>query len=276
MSDTDDEEDADDEKRYQHHHYRVRPSIAFLWTAGQTLWASLLFGAAFVKILDQGVFDFVRHYTNFSWTLQAFFYLVTAPDPLAISLGVRSLVRLETLFIGIFLMPLFGVVVLVAVLVIILLATKAQAFIDIFAEYPSGIVIIGNDVYHFVPVIAILFYIMFNRRHVFYALNCALQTIVYHRGGRRHRHHRRKRYVFSFALYLYQAYFGTLITLLIYSTFFDPRIVYGTDIGLLSGILLIVFSLTLSNAIPLAIAAYGWGLGSRHLDESYLFGPEEY
>jgi len=264
-----------------------RACIAFAWSVAQLLWGLFLLGVAVWKIIENSVLDFVSHFTNISWSLQIIFFLATAPGPIWIAWRMRVPLRFVTFVIAAMLMPLFGIVVAVVIIIFILIGTDAGAIVSAFSQYPPEIVIIGNDFYHVVPVIALLIYIALNRRHVFYALNLALQYIVYddenhdRRVGERarsgetivHRSVTRRRYRrVSFVLFLYQAYLGSLVPILFYLAVFDPRVIYGTRMSYGLGLGILFTSLTLSNAIPLGIAIYGWGLGTRMLTvDNYLF-----
>jgi hypothetical protein len=261
--------------------------IAFAWSTAQLLWGLFLLAVAVWKIATSSILDFINHFTNVSWSWQAFFFLATAFGPVWIAWRMRAPLRFVTFVIAALLMPLFGIIVAVVIVIFILIGTDAGAIVLAFSQYPPEIVIIGNDFYHVVPVIAFLIYIALNRRHVFYALNLGLQYILYvdedldtrlavrTRIGtvvvRRRVARRRYRYV-SWALFLYQAYLGSLVPLLFYLAVFDPRVIYGTHMSFGVGLFILFISLTLSNAIPLAIAIYGWGLGTRALTvDNYLF-----
>ena len=265
-----------------------RACIAFSWSTAQLLWGLFLLGVAVWKIIDNSFLDYISHFTNVSWSLQIFFFLATAFGPIWIEWRARSPLRFVTFVIAALLMPLFGIVVAVIIVIFILIGTDAGAIVTAFSQYPPEIVIIGNDFYHVVPLIALLIYIALNRRHVFYALNLGLQYVVVVdenldtriggkplRGGAAilHRTVTRRRYRFvSVALFFYQAYLGALIPILFYLAVFDPRVIYGTSMSFGLGLLILFVSLTISNAIPLAIAIFGWGLGTRALTvDNYLF-----
>jgi len=267
-----------------------RTCIAFFWSAAQLLWGLFLLGVAVWKIANNTLFDYVSHFTNVSWTLQIFFYLATAFGPIWIAWRAREALRFVTFVIAAMLMPLFGIVVAVIIIIFILIGMDADTIVDAFATYPPEIVIIGNDFFHVVPFIALLIYIVLNRRHVYYALNLGLQYVYIvdedldtrivvsslrsHSGiSIEHRTVKRRRYRYvSPALFLYQAYLGSLVPILFYLALFDPRVIYGTNMSFGVGLLILFLSLTFSNAIPLGIAIYGWGLGSRALTvDNYLF-----
>jgi hypothetical protein len=132
-----------------------RECIAFVWTLAQFLWAMFLFSVAVWKIVENSLFDYISHFTNISWTLQIFFYFATAFGPLLIAWRLRPPLRFVILVIAIMLMPLFGLVVAVVIVIFILIGTDAGTITQAFAQYPPEIVIIGNDFYHVVPVIAL-------------------------------------------------------------------------------------------------------------------------
>ena len=261
--------------------------IAFFWSSGQLLWGLAILGVAVFKIFENSFYDYVAHFTNISWSWQVFFYIATAPGPVLIAWRLRPPLRFVTLVIAVVLMPLFGIVIAVVIIIFILIGTDAGTITAAFAQYPPEIVIIGNDFYHVVPVIALIVYIALNRRHVFFALNQGMQYVTYveenhdtrilSRARRAERSVNERKRIYrvrrlSIALFLYQAYFGSLIPVLFYIAFFNPQIIYGTSMTFLTGFGLLVLSLTLSNAVPLAIAVYGWGLGTRALtEETYLF-----
>jgi len=225
---------------------------ALLVTAAQLGWATLMLGAAVFKLADSGAASYVRHYTNWSWTLQLLFYYASAPAPLLVALRVRGAWRDATLAVVAFgLLPLNGVVWVVASVVSVLLAS-GHSFIDrYFAEHAPSLVVLGNDVYHLFPLVALLLYVVFNARIALYAVNELLRA---------------ERCVF----FLYAAYGGTLISLLVYLALFDPHVVYSTELPFAVGGALALFVLTAVNALPLAVAVGYWRLGERALGAAWL------
>jgi len=276
--------------------------IAFFWSSGQFAWGLFLLAVAVFKVFDNSLLDFVSHFTNISWSLQVFFFLATSAGPVLIAWRSRVALRFVVLVIAALLMPIWGIIVAVVIIIFILIGTDADAITSALREYPPEEVIIGNDVYHVVPLISFLFFFALMWRLVFYALNLGLQRVNYvvenldtrntivvypkpiagiAQWQREPAHARmvtrvlRYRHV-SIALFLYQAYFGSLIPVLFYIAVFDPRVVYGTEMSFSIGFLLLLVSLTLSNAIPLAVAIYGSDLGSLPLTmDNYLFAPTD-
>lgn len=225
---------------------------ALLITFAQLGWATLMLAAAAFKIAESGVNSYVRHYTNWSWTLQLLFYYASAPAPLLVALRDRSGWRDAALAVVAFgLLPLNGVVWVVASVVNVLLAS-GHSFIDsYFVEHAPSLVVLGNDVYHLFPLVALLLYVVFNARIAFYAVN---ELLVAERRG----------------FFLYLAYGGTLISLLTYLALFDPHEVYSTDLPFAFGGAFALLVLTLVTALPLAVAVVYWRLGERALGAAWL------
>jgi hypothetical protein len=272
--DVDDDDDEDDdagqegfEPSAKHtRHWRV--AIGYIWTITQFFWGALLLGVAVAKIVEFSFLNFVEHFTNISWTAQAYFYLGTAIGPVWIAQRRRSVLPFVTFLIAAFLMPLWGIVFAVAGIILLLMATNARSIQEVFTEFPPAIVMLGNDIYHFVPVIALLIYFALNKRHVFYALNVALTHNHYDSTQWRNPW---KRKSFSVSMFLYEAYFGSIIPVLFYIALFNPRHVYGTELSFAAGFSIFLGLLTVSNATPLLLGYCGWGLGVRHLTQEYLF-----
>lgn len=225
---------------------------ALLITFAQLGWATLMLAAAVFKIAESGVNSYVRHYTNWSWTLQLLFYYASAPAPLLVALRKHGAWRNVTLAVVAFaFLPLNGVVWVVASVVNLLLASGHSFIDEYFEQHAPSLVVLGNDVYHLFPLVALLLYLVFNARVVFFALN---QLLAGERRG----------------FFLYLAYGGTLISLLTYLALFDPHVVYSTDLPFAAGGLFALLVLTLVNAIPLAIAVLYWRLGARALADEWL------
>jgi len=242
----------------QKQQYMRRMSRARLLATGiviaQLLWAFTMLVGAVLKIVDSGVHSYLRHFTNWSWTLQLLFYFATSPAPLLVvndstkSLGaqfVRAVVALTFV-------PLVGIVFVVAGVVMVLLGTRSQFLVVLFREHSPSFVMLGNDVYHFVPIIALLGYGLVNWHFILHSINWLLN-----RSGR-------------WALALYLAYGGPAISLLWYITFFDPRVVYQTSIGFVPGALFTVIMLTLFVFAPVASAIFVFDLGRWPVDSNWL------
>lgn len=214
-----------------------------------------MFTVALAKIIEHGIYPYICHFTNWSWTLQLLFYTLTLPAPFVL-LGFLSthnvFARLSqtTLFIGFF--PLHGIVWTVMMAVTVLLGTKSPFLTDIFNIYPPEIVIIGNDLFHSYPVLVLLIYTIAYRRLLFYAINrvIARKAILDDpwRFG---------------TLLFYQAYFGAGTALAVYTVIFDPRRVYRTELPVLGGVFVAFATLTAFNLVPLLVVLALKGVASR-------------
>jgi len=226
--------------------------VALLITFAQLTWATLMLAAAVFKAAESGLGSYVRHYTNWSWTLQLLFYYASAPAPLLVAVRDRSRWRDAALAVVAFgVLPLNGVVWLVASVVNVLLAS-GHSFIDqYFDQHAPSLVVLGNDVYHLFPLVALLLYFALNARIVFFALNALLRAE-------------------RLGFYLYAAYGGTLISLLAYLALFDPQKVYSTDLPFAVGGAFAALVLTVINALPLAVGVIYWRLGARALSAEWL------
>jgi hypothetical protein len=148
--------------------------------------------------------------------------------------------------------PLNGAVFAVASVVAVLLLTNSPFLVDILLEMPANYVFIGNDVLHFWPLLAILAFALLQRKIILFALN---RQIV-------------ERGILASPVRLvfflgYQAYGGAGILLAIYSTLFDPRVVYDTDLPIVSGIIVAFLSLTIFNLLPLMYVFTVDGAGTQ-------------
>lgn len=233
---------------------RRAKTLAVIILVAQLLWAFTMLAGIVLKIADSGVHSFVKHYTNWSWTLQMLFYFATAPAPLLIAYDNNKslLAKFVSFVVGIAFVPLVGIVFVVAGLVMILLGTRSQFLVVLFQEHAPSFVMLGNDVYHFIPIIALLAYGLINWHFVLYSVNWLLN--------------RRSRWLIA----LYLAYGGPAISLLWYVTFFNPQVVYQTDIGFLPGAVIVFALLTIFVFAPLTAAIYVFGLGKWPVDDEWL------
>lgn len=224
---------------------RRRLALALLLGVAQIVWATWMTAAAVVKIAEYGGHEFVRHYTNWSWALQALFYFATAPVPFVLVgvIDADSTVGnfvLNVLVIGF--LPLHGVVWFVLTLVSLLLATKAELFNDVLAEIAPTWVMLGDSVYHFWPVVGLLLYYIAYRRVIYVALNRVYARQRLYESAPR-----------LSVFLLYEAFAGSLFSLAVYSLLFDPQSVYKTDLAFGLGLATVLGTLALVNALPLLI-----------------------
>jgi hypothetical protein len=229
--------------------------LALLLAGVQIVWASWMLAAAAFKISEYGAYEFVRHYTNWSWMLQTLFYFASAGAPFMLAglVDVNSCFGDATLTaIGLGFLPLNGVVWSVLVLVSVMLATKAELFTDVLKELAPTWVMLGDSIYHFWPVLALLLYFIAYRKVVYVALNRIFA--------------RQRLYASAFRLtvfLLYESVFGTALSFAIYGLLFNPQKVYKTDLPVGLGVLVVLLTLQLINALPLLLVLFVYKIGRR-------------
>ena len=235
--------------------YGRRSGLALVLAVVQLSVALLLLLAALGKILEFGVHGHVSHFTNWSWSLQTFFYFTTLGAPF-IQLGLIDAdsplgVLTQTLLVLLF-FPLNGVVWVVVIVVQVLLGTDAAFLVELLLELPPTLVMLGNDVFHFWPIIFVLLYALAYGKLILYAHNKTLNRFGAVNSGVR------------LAFYvLYQAFGGTAIAVLMYSVIFNPQQVYKTDIHVLVGIVIAAAVLALFNLVPLLLLFGLVNVGSK-------------
>ena len=234
---------------------RARWGLALVLATLQVIWACWMAAAAVVKIAEYGGHEYVRHYTNWSWTLQALFYFATAPIAFVLVGVVDAHSVLGEFVLGILVvgfLPLHGIVWFVLTLVSLLLATKAELFADVLAELAPTWVMLGDSVYHFWPVLALLLYYTAYRRVIYVALNRVYARQVLYSSPVR-----------LTIFVLYQSFAGSLFSLAAYSLIFDPQAVYKTDVPFGFGLATVLGTLAAVNALPLLIVLAIHRVGRR-------------
>jgi hypothetical protein len=221
----------------------------------QITWATWMAIAAIAKLSEYGFGEYVKHYTNWSWTLQVLFYYSTLGVPFLLGglMDIDSAAGdLTLLLVGIAFLPLHGIVWSVLALVSVMLATKAELFLDVLEEVAPTLVMLGDSIYHFWPVLAILIYYIAYRR----VINVALNRVIV----------RQQLYRSSFRLLLfilYQAFGGSLFSVAVYTLIFDVQEVYKTDVPFAAGVAVVLLTLGAINALPLLITLSIHKVGKR-------------
>lgn len=228
--------------------------LASILTIVQLSWFAVMAFTAIAKIVESGVLAYISHFTNWSWTLQIFFYGATAAGPFIILGLIRpdGLVSYFTQAVIVLLFfPLLGIVVTVMVVISVLLATNSPFLIDIFEQIPPGLVVLGNELFHSIPVLALILHYTLAYKLVHYAHNGVIAG------------YRLLDQPLILAIFIgYQAYFFAAIALTIYSLLFDPRVIYETDLPLLAGVVVAFASLTAILIVVMVVLAL-FGVASR-------------
>ena len=163
------------------------------------------------KVVEFGWFEYVRHFTNWSWTMQTLFYAITllfiiVPDGTAI-------------FVGLTFLPLVTIVFSVWVGSSVLLIRDPAFITPFLAQWPAGVVMLGNDAVHVLPVIIIIFYAWLQGPLVGYGLRRTAHAALYGWGP-----------VYFLVFCVWQTWGGALLAIGLYRMFFDPNEVYRTTL----------------------------------------------
>lgn len=223
----------------------------------QAVWGGLLVATAILKVLEYGPYDFFRHFTNWSWTFQAFFY--------SLAVSVACWLPLARGVVAACYFPLHGIVWAVAIAVQVLLVVDPDFITSLADKFDLGLIIFGNDVYHVWPVIALTIYTTLQYALIFSALHRWFSSA------------RKAGTCAYIMLVLYQLVLGGLvvlgaylITLVLMGT--TVQEVYQIDFPL--GFIIAAFTLvtTAVNAITLSVFLCCCRLGSPELEPytSYL------
>jgi len=222
-----------------------RWSLAMLEAAAQLFLFAMLFFAMVGKIFEFGMRAHIQHFTNWSWTFQTLFYFLTLGAPF-IQVGLvredSPLGRFTQFILAVFFFPLSGIVFVVVVVVSVLLGTNSPFLTDIFSRMPPTIVMLGNDVFHFWPVVFILVYYIAYRRIIHFSLNRAMTYTGVLTSAVR-----------TTVFIIWEAFFASGLAIFIYSIIFDPHEVYKTDVWTVSGCVVALVTLTIFNLLPLMI-----------------------
>ena len=227
--------------------YWRRVVLAALSFAAQAIYFFLMAAAAIAKIFEFGVHPYIMHYTNWSWTFQLLFYGTTLAATFVQQGFVHphsALGSFTRTIIVLAFFPLLGVVVVVATLVWVLLGTNSPFITDIFDRVPAQIVIIGNDVFHVIPVLAIVIYFVVLRKIILYSLNSVAAEYGLTRNPCQ-----------LLTFLAYEGFFGTALSLGSYALIFDAQEVYQTEIETFYGIILSAVTLAFSSFLAIVIVA---------------------
>lgn len=220
----------------------------------QLIWFSILFTGIVSKLLIDGFVSYTSHFTNWALTSQMLFYGITCGASFVWT-GLAPLdgpvSRVTQAAIVLFFFPLSGIAFTVMIVVATLFLTGSTFLTKILLEFPVGVVFFGNEVVHFVPVAIFAIFAFLQRKLIYFSLNRALVDNGITRSPVR-----------LFFFIAYQAFAGSAILLGIYTTIFDPRVIYDTELPFLSGIVVAFLALLFCNAAPLMYVLLIEGVGN--------------
>lgn len=198
-------------------HEKMGFRVAVVYFLAQTLYLLLISGGAVAKAVEFGWVGYVQHFTNWSWTLQIAFYALTLPF-VAYPSWAASVVAVAFL-------PLVTVILTVWLGSSILLLRDGNFLKGVLGKWPAGVVVVGNDVLHVLPVIVILLFSWIMGRLVFYGLRSCLAGILHGPTPQS-----AQRPIYLLAAVMWQVWGGALAVVGLYRIFFDPNTVYDTDL----------------------------------------------
>jgi hypothetical protein len=164
-------------------------------------WATFLIVLAALKIVEFDLYQYTVHFTNWSWTKAAIFFLAVLgfplsahrPETLAAMADARRRlreagddaddvdtpaadafccnVRCAASVVAVCYFPLANIVIFVSAAVFFLLWYNPTLLADVFATMEPGIVIIANDVFHVVPVFALVFFYFIHYHLIWFAVH---------------------------------------------------------------------------------------------------------
>lgn len=242
---------------------RVRVVLAVIATALLAILVACMLAVTIWKIATDGWIEYFQHYTNWSWSMQTFWYAGITPSFLIVALEITDWrLTLQCAFIVLFFIPMWSIIVAVWLMVVLMLLTGAD-FINTIAETVQlSIVILGNEAFHFLTILFFFLVAVVVARIIYFAHNQLYAEPAMHRNR-----------ALFWGVVLYQMLFGPMITVLLYLTFFNPQAVYETDINVALGLLFITFAFLVSSS-PLLLFIYCFYLGKAPLHPRWLVESE--
>ncbi len=237
---------------------RAQLALATVATLIHLSVVALMFAAAIGKIVEFGTLEYIQHFTNWTWSLLSFFFLFTLPVHLFVANGVVDW-KLDALagFVALTFVPMWGIVCTVWLLVVFMLLSGSELLDALSMVVPISVIVLGNEVFHFMIVLMTLTLAIVIQRFLYYAYNWLFSHRVVHRNRR----------VF-WALVLYQVLIGPAIPLLLYLAAFDPQVVYMTTMNLIAGGALALGALLISTS-PFYLFLFAFFMGSAPLDRRF-------
>jgi len=217
--------------------YARRRWTAVIITVCQAFWAALKFYTIVGKLVEFDDTDFVDHYTNWSWVIQTLFQMSIIGCTFVQVGWIRHDSALATWYrfvFALFFFPVLGIVMVVRVLVWLLLASGSLFFVQFMETMAPSLVMMGDDAFHFGPVLEMLLIALVFRKFILESCNWLIAST--------HMLDSPSRYT----LYLfYNAYGLALATLIVYRLLYNPHDIYLTNLPDILGFVVIVLVLTL-------------------------------
>ena len=203
------------------------------------------------QISVYGFSGFVSFFTNWSWNIQTILYVTTLP---AFN-GRYAYVAAAA--VSVFYTLTVTIVFSVALLVVAMLVDDPVFITRLFKVIPTGIVITGNEVKHFAPLLVIVVFTWLRRSLVWYGLKKPL--VVASRS--------KCPALARIAIIVYYVFIGPLLVIVPYLIVYDPANVYETEVSMSAGAAVVLFTMVTIVGIPLVVAYASYGLFDDFDDE---------
>jgi hypothetical protein len=203
----------------------ITSGMVMLWIVILS-WLLLLIAAAVEKICTTGAKDYFRHFTNWSWTGQIFFYYF-------LLVGLTGNKHLNKFLIQWILIPIWGMVWIVFVLVLIMILNNGRFILRYIGHYEPGVVFFGNALFHYIPLVVLIMIVATIRLET----RTHLRKLV------------PKRWGWKLVLITLWEVYSPLALLGIYSSFNNVSEIYETDIPVWAGTILALIIVTLFSGL---------------------------
>lgn len=187
------------------------------------MWYIILLTVTYDKIMRSGLFSYFQYFTNWSWSIQTIFYFFLMS-------GILFNNELFEFMIISCLLPVWGVIWTIYVIVLVLILEDASFILNNIGIYKAGIVFFGNALFHYIPpiILAIVIFILKkNIRQIF-------------------QRYKPKNSIYLVFYTIIQIYSPILIMGL-YSLIFDYTLVYNSNLKIWKGIIISILTQTVFN-----------------------------
>jgi hypothetical protein len=242
------------------HSANTHPAVAWVITVLGLLWAGLMLAVIIDKIHVYGIADQVQFFTNWAWFILAVFLFATAGSLLIVTYRIRGPLRTWTCAIyAIFLIPCWLIAIVVLTVVLLMILTGATFLTDILRTTALSNLIVGNELMHFDPVFIYVVILLVNARLIYFSINELLAGLNHNK-------------LLFWSIVFTEVYIMPNIPLVFYRAFFDPAVVYGTNLNQIIGVAFIIGVETVFGGLPVFVAIVMFGLGEKHIREEFIDG----
>ena len=231
------------------------------------IWIIILWIGIIAKVVEDSGADFLKHYTNWGWVFNAFYYTL---DLIFLLMATRWL---EFTLLYIFFWQLTFQIWMIFVLVFPMLLSNPGTITDNFkqngGQFDPGVVFVGDRIFHVVPVVVWFLYFYW-RQADFIAI---YHRMYYNYWANRHRDIYDWRNYGLFYYIVAMAFFQTGVFWVYYNAF-DFKIVYEVSTPVWIG-LLILIGLVILISLSIIWLSPIYQHTIRDLN-TWSFLPEEY